>query len=273
MPETAEEILARALEDAGARLAEAARELRQMSVQRPVVISPVALNDSELEMPPTPYQLLAATALYFGVEVGELVSKSRERRLILPRQVAMHLMYEFTDQSLTEVGRLFERDHTTVMHGREKVRRLLTDQQFADRLNAVIEAAGQISPDGVIPDVQKKILLSENRPKLEREREAWLLVVARTVSSLSGLSIKQLRGPATGPEASRFRSLAIYAAYHASTYQPRAITYFFGRSAQYLKTALQQAEQVLSRDPDLKARFEAACTDQGLDLFLRQPGE
>lgn len=185
----------------------------------------------------------------------------------------MHLIYEFTDQSLTEVGRLFERDHTTVMHGREKVRGLLADQKFADKLNAIIEAAGQISPDGVIPEVQKRLLLSENRPKLERQREAWLLVVARTVSAVSGISLKQLRGAGTSPGVSRYRNLAIYAAYRASTYHPRAVTYFFGRSAQYLKTALTQAEQTLARDPDLKARLEAACADQGIDLNLRQPGE
>lgn len=76
MPETAEEILARALEDAGARLAEAARELRQMAVQRPVVINPVALNDPELEMPPTPYQLLAATAVYFGLRLESWFQKA-----------------------------------------------------------------------------------------------------------------------------------------------------------------------------------------------------
>src|SRR5204863_6083436 len=53
----------------------------------------------------------------FGLTREELVSSSRSPRVAWPRQVAMYLSRELTDQTLPAIGRAFGgRDHTTVMH-------------------------------------------------------------------------------------------------------------------------------------------------------------
>ena len=65
------------------------------------------------------------TAVYFGLEPEDLVSKSRSRPLTTARHVAMYLLRELTGLSLIKIGELFERDHTTALHGIKKVEGLM----------------------------------------------------------------------------------------------------------------------------------------------------
>lgn len=52
----------------------------------------------------------------FNVSLDDLQSKSRKKNIAFPRQVAMYLARKYTDESLAEIGRLFNRDHSTVLH-------------------------------------------------------------------------------------------------------------------------------------------------------------
>ena len=66
---------------------------------------------------------------HYGVSLEELVSDRRTRRIVTPRQVAMYLSRELTDASLPAIGRSFGgRDHTTVLHAVEKIKKQMTDQ-------------------------------------------------------------------------------------------------------------------------------------------------
>jgi len=59
----------------------------------------------------------AAACEQFGISAEELVSPARTARLAWPRQVAMYLARELTQESLPAIGREFGgRDHTTVLH-------------------------------------------------------------------------------------------------------------------------------------------------------------
>jgi len=60
----------------------------------------------------------------FGVSLAELHSKRRSRSVVLPRQVCMFLARTHTRSSLGEIGLHFGgRDHTTVLHSVEKIRK------------------------------------------------------------------------------------------------------------------------------------------------------
>lgn len=64
-------------------------------------------------------------AEYYEVSVKDLMSKKRSRHIARPRQVAMALAREFTNNSYPEIGQSFGgRDHTTVMHACDKVKEL-----------------------------------------------------------------------------------------------------------------------------------------------------
>lgn len=81
-------------------------------------------------------QIIRATAEAFGFDVEAVLGTSRRQPLVLCRQVAMYLCRELTDLSLPKIGALFNRDHTTVMHAIDKVKRVIrTDRQVFDRVS------------------------------------------------------------------------------------------------------------------------------------------
>ncbi|MCD8510936.1 MAG: chromosomal replication initiator protein DnaA [Bacillus sp. (in: Bacteria)] len=63
----------------------------------------------------------------FQIRVDELKAKKRTKNVAYPRQIAMYLSRELTDNSLPKIGNEFGgRDHTTVIHAHEKISRLFT---------------------------------------------------------------------------------------------------------------------------------------------------
>ena len=52
----------------------------------------------------------------FKVSLADLQSKSRKKSIAFPRQIAMFLSRKHTEETLVDIGRLFNRDHSTVMH-------------------------------------------------------------------------------------------------------------------------------------------------------------
>ena len=74
----------------------------------------------------TPKQILHAVAQYFDVSVADMLGACREKRLAFPRQIIMFLMREETNSSFPSIGHeVGNRDHTTVMHACDKIRREL----------------------------------------------------------------------------------------------------------------------------------------------------
>ena len=73
----------------------------------------------------SPEVILEETAQHYGLTRNDLVGKSRSRPLTTARHVAMYLTRECTGLSLIKIGELFERDHTTVLHGIRKTEELM----------------------------------------------------------------------------------------------------------------------------------------------------
>jgi len=77
-------------------------------------------------------------AEYFNISVKEMQSSRRARTVARPRQVAMYLAKQLTSRSLPEIGRKFDRDHTTVMHAVRKVEELVAeDAGLAENIDAL----------------------------------------------------------------------------------------------------------------------------------------
>ncbi len=68
----------------------------------------------------------------FHLKPSDLLSRKKVKNIVFPRQVAMYLTRELTDLSLPEIGLNFGgRDHTTVLHAYEKIKRkLVQDKDF-----------------------------------------------------------------------------------------------------------------------------------------------
>ena len=69
---------------------------------------------------------------YFGVAKADLIGQSRSKGFAYPRQVAMYLSRELTDESLPKIGKAFGgRDHSTVMHATAKISNLINSDRDA----------------------------------------------------------------------------------------------------------------------------------------------
>lgn len=77
-------------------------------------------------------------AEHFNISVKEMQSSRRARTVARPRQIAMYLAKQLTSRSLPEIGRKFDRDHTTVMHAVRKVEELIVeDASLAESIEAL----------------------------------------------------------------------------------------------------------------------------------------
>ena len=66
--------------------------------------------------------VLNAVSDFFELPIAALTGRSRSKDVVLPRQITMYLLREETHASLVDIGRaLGGRDHTTAMHGIEKI--------------------------------------------------------------------------------------------------------------------------------------------------------
>jgi chromosomal replication initiator protein len=95
----------------------------------------------------SPKHIVDIVAKQSGLTRSQLLGRSRLPRIVLARQVGMYLCLEMVRAaSLPGVGLWFDRDHTTVLHARERMRRrIAADRKFARRieeLRRIISKAG-----------------------------------------------------------------------------------------------------------------------------------
>ncbi len=88
-------------------------------------LATTAMNDPQLNTKRrliTLPRILDTVARFYSVAEKDLRGKGRTKEIVLPRQVAMYVMREETDRSLADIGQsLGGRDHTTVLHGIDKM--------------------------------------------------------------------------------------------------------------------------------------------------------
>jgi chromosomal replication initiator protein len=100
-------------------------ELVQMALKDVVAIRVQAVSMDNIRK---------VVAEFYDVSVKDLMGKKRLRHIARPRQVAMALARELTNNSFTEIGQSFGgRDHTTVMHACEKVQELCASDAMFDK--------------------------------------------------------------------------------------------------------------------------------------------
>jgi len=70
----------------------------------------------------TPTLIIDTIAEHFSISPAEIAGSKRNSKIVFPRQIAMYLCRELTEVPLKSIGQyLGGRDHTTIMHGCEKI--------------------------------------------------------------------------------------------------------------------------------------------------------
>ncbi|MDI7277441.1 MAG: chromosomal replication initiator protein DnaA [Anaerolineae bacterium] len=92
-----------------------------------------------------PAQIIEAVCRHYDVSREDLVRRRRNRDIVIARQMAMYLLREEAGLSLSQIGHeLGGRDHTTVLHGCERVSsQIEEDEQMRRELLAIRQALYQ----------------------------------------------------------------------------------------------------------------------------------
>ena len=70
----------------------------------------------------SPSKIIDLVCSHFKVKKEELKKQDRSKRIAYPRQICMYLLRKHTDLNYTDIAHLLGRkDHTTIMHGVEKI--------------------------------------------------------------------------------------------------------------------------------------------------------
>lgn len=118
---------------------------------RPVLIAvPAEPEEPEPEpLPPIPgaekafialkvKQIVQAVEEHCRLFPGDLFTERRWQKLVIPRQVAMFLIYRHTKHATPGIGKIFNRDHSTVVYAVHKIHDLV--EQGDDQVIGIIHA-------------------------------------------------------------------------------------------------------------------------------------
>lgn len=122
---------------------------------------------------------------HYGVSLVALRSRRRTNDLVEPRHVACYVGSKITEHTLPQIGAFLRRDHTSIIHGRDKIAQAIrVDKELADRVMAIEVAALAMAQ-----------LRRENQ--LSRVEPLTPLELARTISdqgarAACGVSVNQI---------------------------------------------------------------------------------
>ena len=108
--------------EGGLKKLRALRDLAGLSMDLPSVKQ--ALQDLQNEEGcdmVTPASVLHNVCKYYGVDEDTLKGPHRSRNISEPRQLAMYLVRQLTNQSPEQIAKLFNRERTTVLHAMKQV--------------------------------------------------------------------------------------------------------------------------------------------------------
>ncbi|HVC64217.1 MAG TPA: chromosomal replication initiator protein DnaA, partial [Candidatus Dormibacteraeota bacterium] len=81
---------------------------------------------------------------FFGLRLADMRARTRTKAVAFPRQIAMYFARQLTHASLTEVGRAFDKDHTTVLHAVTKIETLIReDAKFKKTVDTLAESVAK----------------------------------------------------------------------------------------------------------------------------------
>ena len=87
--------------------------------------------------------LICYCELVLDIDKSELVSKTRKNEILETRQIFMDILERYTNGSQTFIGKLFNRDHATVIHAKKKVKNILdTEPEFRNRYITILKVVG-----------------------------------------------------------------------------------------------------------------------------------
>lgn len=85
-----------------------------------------------------PDELIKAICSFYKIKTTQIKGSKREARLVRARQVAMYILKKELCLTFVEIGNILGgRDHTTVMHGVDKIEKMLTKTKISEDIMGI----------------------------------------------------------------------------------------------------------------------------------------
>ena len=129
-------------------------------------------------------KIIRIVSNYYDTKIlDERNLKSQKRDIVTPRQIAMHLIKKYTRLSLQQTGKIFNKDHSTVLHSKKTITNLaLVDKKFNKELlelNVIIRTQIYISKD--LKDLLiYDIILELDKMNVESVSKIAKIIIAET---------------------------------------------------------------------------------------------
>ncbi len=89
------------------------------------VLKPYIEENNKKEI--TVQAIIEEVAKYYNIKVEDILGSKRTATIAKPRQISMYLTRKLTSESLPSLGKKFNRDHSTVISGINKIDKLLKE--------------------------------------------------------------------------------------------------------------------------------------------------
>lgn len=74
--------------------------------------------------------ILCEISKYFNFQIADILSHKRTKMCVMSRHLAIILCRDLTLHSYTEIGNLFNRDHSTIIYVCQNKLKLMNDETF-----------------------------------------------------------------------------------------------------------------------------------------------
>lgn len=79
-------------------------------------------QQEEIKNSLSPDEIISVVCDYFNVSYQDLIGKKKSKEIVEPRMISIYLISELLNLPLVNIGKIFGgRDHTTIMHSRDKI--------------------------------------------------------------------------------------------------------------------------------------------------------
>jgi chromosomal replication initiator protein len=96
--------------------------------------------DTEVIINKTPEKVLQIVAKLHSTTQSEIIGKNRDKNVSTARQIIMYLWHKNFGLSLPIIGKMLKRDHTTILHGTQKIQKeIQNDPQIASKIKEILK--------------------------------------------------------------------------------------------------------------------------------------
>lgn len=92
-----------------------------------------------------------AVSRTMGIPIRHIRGRKKEARIAMARQTAMYLAYELMNDSYPAIGRMMNRDHSTIIHGHAAIEKRMKEdagfRRLVHRISRVVtdESEGELA--------------------------------------------------------------------------------------------------------------------------------